>query len=1070
MTTGHSDYDNGTVYTPVAAGLAINGVDDDGDGQTDEDDEDDVIKTGGAGSGFFNPNGYGIVEHGEIYYLVELLDNLTAGSYSDGIQSESSDIVAGTGTWTINGKTLTLPAEASAVVDGNGVRDNAGHYRYSMNYLNWVFFSGLYLGDGTDLPHKSRFYRAKTAIMDVAKMASNLASFGIYNFTSDAGASNVQPLAMVVETVAALPENNVLDPNFINNVNNMGTNIYSPLAEGLATIGGYYDSPSSHVVGYYCQKNFVIVVSPGVPSADRVAANQYLPDTFEDYDSDATDNDGYGNGTGTIQADSDTYTIPLNYLGATWLDDVADYMYTNDMVGYQPGFQNVMTYTVGFMGEYESNLYLINTSNNGNGNPNLYDTSHLDYGKYHFTAESPDDLTTVLLSAVNSILSQNLTLTAPVVPVTKTMSSNKIYLAFFKPQEGNFWEGNIVKFGIDDQHEVVDKNGQSATWPNGAMKEDAKPFWSTKDWADITMENGIQHSGRNIYTYLNVSKSLTHSTNRFVSTNPDLTVGVLGNPVHSTADIINYIRGADVFDEDADGITAENRSVITGDVLHSQPAVVQYTYANDSSVTMIYFGSNDGMLHAVVDVEDPDVGAEGDEDIKGDEAWAFIPPDQLHRLKDIVEGAGHQVYVDSSPKVYFKDVNGNGILEAADRIVLVCGLRRGGSSYFALDVTDPYSPLLLWRIAPDSIFHTDTEIAELGESWSEPVFGRVKTAPGDMVGTDVVFIGGGYSPDNSAGAAVIAVDVLNGAIVKKFVNNGIDITEMKFSITSSVSAVDENSNGFIDKLYVGDLGGQMWRFGQFELDAHGNPLDFPDTNEDINSWTGQVFFRSPTYVVDAVTYSRKFYNPPSVTLEKGFDLVFMGTGDRNSACSPDTAADRIYCLKDTHTSVTRTEADLVDVTSLAASPPNLNASEDADGDGREDQGWYIQLLDPADKPVGEKVLAKGIVFYKTLYITTFIPSEDPCVPGGDARLFALNYMTGEAVLTFGGIDLVRDELIGGGIPSSPVPVITSLGQKLFISLGSSLPLDGSDSIEAGILGIDPLAPAVNFFYLWWREL
>ena len=49
-------------------------------------------------------------------------------------------------------------------------------------------------------------------------------------------------------------------------------------------------------------------------------------------------------------------------------------------------------------------------------------------------------------------------------------------------------------------------------------------------------------------------------------------------------------------------------------------------------------------------------------------------------------------------------------------------------------------------------------------------------------------------------------------------------------------------------------------------------------------------------------------------------------------------------------------------------------------------------------------------------------------------------------------------------------MITSLGQKLFISIGSTLPVEGSDSIEAGILGIDPLAPEINFFYLWWREL
>ena len=85
----------------------------------------------------------------------------------------------------------------------------------------------------------------------------------------------------------------------------MGTFTYSPLAEGLATIGGYYDSPSSHVVSYYCQKNFVIVVSPGVSSMDTHPANQYLPQTFEDFDGD----DG-GIGEGKIKANADIYDIP----------------------------------------------------------------------------------------------------------------------------------------------------------------------------------------------------------------------------------------------------------------------------------------------------------------------------------------------------------------------------------------------------------------------------------------------------------------------------------------------------------------------------------------------------------------------------------------------------------------------------------------------------------------------------------------------------------------------------------------------------------------------------------------
>ena len=1051
----HSAYDNGIDFTPGAGG-----------------EEYDVVKNMGSGNGFFHDNGYGIVEHGDIYYLVMIRDDLQFADYSTGIMAGSSDAGAGTGTWTINGKTVTLPAAASAAVDAAGIKDNAGALRYSKNYLNWIFFSGSYdAATNGALPHKSRFYNAKAAILNVAKMASNRASFGIYNFSNDEGASNVQPLGMVVDTVEPVPENNVLDPNFVNNVNNMGTNTYSPLAEGLATIGGYFNSPSSHVVSYYCQKSFVIVVSPGVPSMDRIGANQYLPKTLQDYDTDATDNDGYGNGAGTIQADSDTYTIPLNSMGATWLDDVAHYMYTHDMVGYQVGFQNVITYTVGFMGEFESNLYLINTSNNGNGNPNLYNTSHPEYGKYHFTAESPDELTAVLLDAVNSILSQNMTLVAPVVPVTKTMSSNYIYMAFFKPNKSNFWEGNIVKLKIDENLEIVDANDNPATWPNGAIKEDAVPLWSTKDWADTSTAKGIPYANRKIYTYLGGSTDLAlDAGHRFVPGNTALDATILGNPTHSTEDIIDYIRGRDVFDEDADGVVLENREVITGDVLHSQPLVVQYVYPDSSARSMVFFGSNDGMLHAVLDSEDPDVDAPGGEIQHGTEEWAFISPDHLPRLKDIVEGTGHQFFVDSSPKAFRKDVNHNGILDADDRIIIVCGQRKGGSSYFALDVTDYQNPVFLWRLSPGDSFNPNVVIPELGQSWSEPQFGFVKTSDIDTVGTPVLFIGGGYKSDNTAGMTVLAIDVFSGAVVRQFINDGVDITAMNFSFTSSVNAIDEDNNGFIDKLYIGDLGGQMWRIGQFELDAAGNPLAFPDSDENINNWEAHVFFTAPTFILDSVTHTRKFHYPPSVTLEKGYDLVFMGTGDLEMACRPDTAPDRIYSIKDTHTAATFTETDLVDVTTVTDAVPNLNMAGDVDGNNVTDMGWYIRLVNSSGTGVGEKVLSKGTVFYRTYYLTTFIPSNDPCVPGGDATIFALNYKTGAAVMAFGGSDVVRQKLIGGGIPSNPVPIITGYGQKLLISVGSTIPEVGSDSFEAGIIDIDPLAPEFNFYYLWWREL
>jgi Tfp pilus tip-associated adhesin PilY1 len=489
----------------------------------------------------------------------------------------------------------------------------------------------------------------------------------------------------------------------------------------------------------------------------------------------------------------------------------------------------------------------------------------------------------------------------------------------------------------------------------------------------------------------------------------------------------------------------------------------------------------------------------------------------------MVEGSGHQYFVDSSPKVYKKDVDGDGNIESVDgdEVILVCGERKGGTSYLAIDVTDPSSPELKWRInqkndaeagtlelqsisgtfqnnealtggsggvatvdgtlvGNDLLYDAETSsfgvgevvtggtsgatgtivsitnhappdadpvvISQLGESWSEPKFGLVKTFDGDTSGTAVMFIGGGYTSDNSLGKAVLAISVSNGSAVKIFENDA-SITDMDYSFASQVRALDTNSNGFIDKVYVGDLGSQMWRFGKF-TDFIGNPLGFPNADENITNWDAEVLFLS-----DA-THTRKFFYPPNITLERGYDLVFVGTGDRDDACAT-SSSERIYCIKDTHTSTTLEESDLVDVTDPAATLPDLSV----------DQGWYIQMA------AGEKVLAEGMVFYKTLYITTFTPNNDPCLPGGVGKLYALHYSTGEAVLYFGEASKTRSVSIGGGIPSKPVIVITEeTPPKLFISVGSTNPDDNSESFDAGLVAVDPLAPPINFFYLWWVEL
>jgi type IV pilus assembly protein PilY1 len=1010
----HSSYDNSVDYTPNPTSVT---------------------------SVFTNSDGYAVDKSGSTYYLYPIQSDLTLDT-ANGIAADSS---GDDPTWTLTVNpgeakimTIALPEDPSSSPDGDGIKDNATIFRYSTNYLNWIYYStgdGSYgqvsaVDDGTDLPDKSRFYYAKKAIFNVSRLTANKVEFSIYNFTSNSsGASSVQPLGFVVNTpLTADPANNTLESNFVNNINNMGTVTYSPLAEGLARVGGYYASSSADVntVDIYCQKLFALVISPGVSSEDQAIGSSSSPTSFADYDS-----DGEG---GTVNISGTTYTVPLNQNGSTYLDDVATYLYTNDIPQHSkaPGFQRVSTYTIGFMGNVASNAFLMNTSNNGNG---ISDPNDEDYGKYHFEAENPNELSKKLMDAISNIISKTSTFTAPVVPVTRTTSGNSIYMAFFKPLNSNFWEGNVTKFGIEinanGEIEIVDKFGNPATWPNGAIKDDAEPFWTTIDWADSSASNSILNSDRIIYagdttTFFTVGNMTTAMLDSPTS------ITVNGTTVTGVEKVVNYIRGADVLDEDGDTDTGENRSVITGDILHSEPLVLQYN--NDYSGTVIYYGSNDGMLHAV-------------EDVDGSEKWAFIPSNLLPRLKYILEGAGHQYFVDSSPKVYILGGNRDMVVDTGETAILICGERRGGSYYFGIDITNPSSPTYLGDMCNSGC--TINVGGELGDTWSEPVFGVVNNGGSYE---NVFIVGGGYSSTNASGRAVIVASFDTSNIIAQWNNS--NTTGMDYSIPSTVKVIDEDNNGIIDKIYVGDLGGQMWRFGKFTYD-NGDPLTFPDCDENINVWEGEVIFNATT----DTNNPRKIFYPPSITLQTGFDMVFFGTGDRANACDS-TTSDGIYAVTDVHETPVTTleEGDLVNIADPDAATPVLPV----------DKGFYLPLAP------GEKVLGENMVFYKVLYVTTFTPSSsDPCMPGGFGKLYALKYLTGGAAIDFTG-DSIKDQSValGGGIPSKPVMVIPpgDTPPSIIISVGSTLPDADSEEDDAGTLTIPPLTPNVNFFYLWWQML
>lgn len=167
-----------------------------------------------------------------------------------------------------------------------------------------------------------------------------------------------------------------------------------------------------------------------------------------------------------------------------------------------------------------------------------------------------------------------------------------------------------------------------------------------------------------------------------------------------------------------------------GGVDHSSPAVVGpspyiggavgtgSTASWSDRPVVAYFGARDGMLHAVYVSGDTSWTAGGatlPAGVKaGAELWAFVPPGQLCGL------ATNTAMVDANVNVldvfgnFPRDANGDGVFDLTSpserpngirewRTILVATSGEGGGEMFAMDVTNPLKPVVLWQVnGPDN--------------------------------------------------------------------------------------------------------------------------------------------------------------------------------------------------------------------------------------------------------------------------------------------------------------------------------------------------------------------------------
>ncbi|MBK6597339.1 MAG: PQQ-binding-like beta-propeller repeat protein [Proteobacteria bacterium] len=870
---------------------------------------------------------------------------------------------------------------------------------YGANWLNWY--------NSTPIPGQiSRLSIVKAVAKQIVSSLDS-ANLGLMRFSANGGDGDAAAEGgMVVQEVVDLRRARASVLQVIDNLQASG---FTPLSETLYEAGQYWagrpvdyglnsqsapGTPLPSVAGsrdpsdpgrykspieYQCQRNYTVLLTDGEPSADNSADDKIQ--TLPGYTS-AVGASCSGEGPGRR------------------LDEMAKYLNRADL-STLAGQQNSQVFTIGVGPEITDSASLAAVASAGGGRS--------------YNADNIDDLTTALQDVVTTVLETSSTFTTPSVGINafnRTQTVNDLYVSVFSPRETIRWPGNLKKYALRNG-EIVDALGNSAVDPStGFFRRGTRSFWSPTPDEDRVTDGGAASqlpspATRRVYTYLPTpgNRNLTAAVNAVTVGNTNLTDALLGtgSTGPTREQVIDWARGVDIQDLDADGnITEAARSM--GDPLHARPALVSFGGALDTPDprdVVVLVPTNDGVLHAI----DARTGVE---------LWSFVPPELLGRLRQLVENRPQNPRsygLDGDVRVLKFDRNQNGVVEPGDgdRVWAYFGMRRGGRNYYALDITDRARPQLLWILGPNNL-------SDVGESWSTPAIARVRVAGAAQNGEKLVLIfGGGYDGGqenysyrtDTMGNGIYMVDAASGALLWYAGGPGgtgaadLDLPNMTHSIPSRIVTLDNDGDGFADRLYAADLGGRVWRFDIFNGQGRGSLV------------TGGVFASLGGAVNPSPASTRRFYYAPDVALiqrrgaEPYYNLA-IGSGYRGHPLDA-SAQDRFYSLRDKNpfgklsqsqydSATPLGEGDLIDITNDPAGavvPTTAN-------------GWRLELRLNGGWS-GEKVLAESLTVGGIVLFPTYQPQApstlDPCSPAnGLNRVYALSVDTGKPAIDFNDVD------------------------------------------------------------------
>ena len=783
----------------------------------------------------------------------------------------------------------------------------------------------------------------------------------------------------------------------------------TPLKAALSTAGrNYAGKIGPDPIQYSCQQNFTILTTDGYWNSGTPAGTDLNGNNIGDVDNNSSVwprpmFDGNIGSVGTLADVAAYYYITdLRPTGGTCNTGVSGADVCNDNVPTSElddnPKQHMTTFTIGlgvngqlgYKDDYQNPKTKPSTDyNNISQGPqnwpkpqgdtlttidDLWHAAVNGHGGY-FSAKNPNGLVSGLRQALAGVSARDAAGAAAATSnLEPTPGDNFAYVANYRTQK---WDGDVEARTIDLATGAV---SSTAVW-SAQANLDGLVTASTDTRTIFTVIGGVKKD------FLPASFSAAQLASWFTPGNaPTLTQYAGWTPAQkllATPDsMINYLRGQFGFEQRATNLVTpfyRQRDHVLGDIVNGKPVYVKIPpfFYNDpfygtfkgglsSRAGMVYAAANDGMLHAF-------------DSATGVEKWAYIPSFVLPNLKALADETyptAHQFYTDGSPVAADICTTAPCGSVANWKTILVGGLNGGGKGYYALDITTPGSPNVLWEFS-----HVN-----MGYTYGLPIIAKLKD------GKWYVFLTSGYNNNTGDGKGHLFVLEAATGVLKYTLDTNVGDPATPSGLSKISAWVDEGlTDNTVLRIYGGDLMGNLWRFDPNDI--------YPPAGRDAVQLASLMVSTVPQPIT----------TKPELGLVRGYatpttqyPVVFVGTGRYLGPSDVlNTVQQSVYAIKDPLDGVGVGDVRGTPVSSCTGANKFVKQNLIVSGTGKFtvsnnpvdfafNCGWYLDFS-ASPNPAGERVNVDPKLQLGVLAVATNIPEKSICTVGGTSWLYFFDY-------------------------------------------------------------------------------